>query len=77
MNGPGCGRDVDRVVRLPLMLVGGKKPQCSECPWVILARMGGREGEARQADLGMRRLLWGTSSIGLIVRELWGAGGLG
>lgn len=77
MNGPGCGRDVDRVVRLPLVLVGGKKPQCSERPWVILARMGGREAEARQADLGVSRLLWGTSGIGLIVRELWGAGGLG
>lgn len=59
------------------MLVGGKKPQCSERPWVILARMGGWETEARQADLRESRLLGGTSGVGLIVRKLWGAGGLG
>lgn len=75
MDGPGRGRDVDWVMRLGV--VGGKKPQCSECPRVVLARMGGREAEERQGDLGVSRLLRGTRRTGLTVGGLRGAGGLG
>lgn len=82
MDRPGGGRDVDWVMRLHLrvvglVLVGGKKPQCSERPRVVLARMGGREAEERQGDLRVSRLLRGTSGIGLTVGRLGGAGGQG
>lgn len=82
VDGPGGGREVDRVMRLPLgvvwlVLVGGKKPQCGERPWMVLALMGRREAEKRQGDLGMCRLLQGTSRTGLTVGGLRGTGGLG
>lgn len=82
MYGPGGGRDVDWVMRLPLGLVGlvlvrGKEPQCSERSWVVLAWMGGREAEERQGDLLVNRLLRGTSRTGLNVGGLRGTRGLG
>lgn len=77
MYGPGGGRDVDRVVRLPLGLVRGKKPQCGERPWVVLAWMGRREAEERQGDLGVNRLLRGSRRVGLNMGRLRGTGGLG
>lgn len=82
MDRPGGGRDVDWVMRLHLrvvglVLVGGKKPQCSERSRVVLARMRGREAEERQGDLRVSRLLRGTSGIGLTVGWLGGAGGQG
>lgn len=79
MYGPGGGGDVDRVMRLPLgrVLVRGKKPQCGERTWVVLAWMGGREAEERQGDLGVNRLLRGTDRTGLDEGGLRGTGGLG
>lgn len=75
MDRPGGGGKVDWVSRLSLglvwlMLVGGKKSQCSECTWVILAWVGGRKAKERERDLGMCRLLVGTSRIGLSVGGL-------
>lgn len=58
------------------MLVGGKEPQCGECPWMVLAWMGGREAEERQGELGVSRLLRRTGT-GLTVGGLRGTGGLG
>ncbi len=82
MDGPGGGRDVDWVMRLPLgvvrlVLVGGKKPQCGECPRVVLAWMGGWKAEERQGNLGVSRLLWRTSRTGFTVGGLRGTGRLG
>lgn len=56
MYGPGGGRDVDWVMRLPLgvmglVLVRGKNPQCSERSQMVLARMRCRDAEERQGDL--------------------------
>lgn len=76
MDGPGGGGDVDRVVRLPLGLVGGKKAQSGERARVVLAWQGRREAEEGQGHLGVGRLLRGTSGAALTVGGLRGAGGL-
>lgn len=52
MDGPGGGGEMDWVMRLPLglvrlVLVGGEKSQRSECPWVVLAWVGGGEAKER------------------------------
>lgn len=75
MDGPGCGGDVNGVVGLPLclVLVGGKSPQCSERPWVVLAWVRRGEAEEREGDLWVSSLLWGARGTGLVVAGLWGA----
>lgn len=70
MDGPRGGREVDWVV-------GGKKPQRSERPRVVLARVRGWEAETRQGDRGVGGLLGGTCRAALIEGGLWGAGALG
>lgn len=77
VDGPGGGRDVDRVVRLGLVMVGGQKAQCSEGPRVVLARVGGWEAETGHGDLGVSGWLGGTGRTALVEGGLWGAGALG
>lgn len=57
-------------------VVGGKKPQRSERPRVVLARVGGGEAETRQGHLGVGGLLGGTCRAALVEGGLWGAGAL-
>lgn len=77
MDGPGGGGDVDRVVRLALVMVGGQEPQCSERPLVVLARVGGWEAETRHGDLRVSGWLRKTCRTALSEGGLWGAGALG
>lgn len=73
VDGPGVGGQVDRVVvvrRLllllrPLVLVGGKQPQGTQCGRVVLGRVGGGQAEERHGHLGQRRLLQGSTVGGL------------
>lgn len=68
---------MDRVLRLPLGLVGGEEPQCRECGRMKLARMRGGKAEEGQRDLGVGGgLLW-TNTSDFTVRCLRGAGGEG
>lgn len=64
---PGCGGDVDRVVRLALGLVWlvlgvWEEAQSSERPGVVLARAGGRKAKQGERDLGVGGLLRETST---------------
>ena len=79
VDGPGGGRDVNRVMRRPLglVLVGGQKPQCGERPRVVRAWKGVGEAKEGQGDLGVSGQFGGTSRTDLTVGGLRGAGGLG
>lgn len=57
-------------------MVGGKKPQRSERPRVVLARVRGWEAETGQGDLGVAGLLGRTCRAALIEGGLRGAGAL-
>lgn len=75
MYGPGGGREVDRVVRLPLGLVRGKEPQGGERRRVELAWVGGGKAEQRERgnrERGASGLLLGTSRTALHVGGLRG-----